>query len=120
MDMVGTMNRALLRLMFATPLGLALVSSSAYANDLNGVDGDIGTLGQDRTAEVGILADIVVTGVRMMEDFIGPAMGVALLLGAVNMGARHGDLLGALRYGIGGILCFGIPYLIDLAINFGG
>lgn len=91
----------------------------AQANDLNGVDGDIAGLGQDRTAEMGVLADIVVTGVRLMEDYIGPAMGVGLLLGAINMGARHGDLMGALRYGIGGILCFGVPYLIDLAINFG-
>lgn len=96
-----------------------LLTTAAYANDLSGVDGEIATLGQDRTAEVGILADIIVTGVRIMEDYIGPAMGVGLLLGAVNMGARHGDLMGALRYGIGGILCFGIPYLIDLAINFG-
>ena len=100
-------------------IGMGLLASAAYANDLNGVDGDIGTLGQDRTAEIGILADIIVTSVRIMEDYIGPAMGVALLLGAVNMGARHGDLLGALRYGLGGILCFGVPYLIDLAINFG-
>jgi hypothetical protein len=99
-------------------IGLSLMGP-ALANDLSGVDGDIGTLGMDRTAEVGILADIIVTGVRIMEDFIGPAMGVGLLLGAVNQGARHGDLMGALRYGLGGILCFGIPYLIDLAINFG-
>jgi hypothetical protein len=98
---------------------VAAVAAPAFGNDLSGVDGDIATLGQDRTAEVGILADIIVTGVRIMEDYVGPAMGVGLLLGAVNMGARHGDLMGALRYGLGGILCFGIPYLIDLAINFG-
>jgi hypothetical protein len=100
-------------------LAMVMVASPALANDLSGVDGDIGTLGMDRTAEVGILADIIVTGVRIMEDFVGPAMGVGLLLGAVNQGARHGDLMGALRYGLGGILCFGIPYLIELAINFG-
>jgi hypothetical protein len=111
-------NGLVLRALFATPMGMAL-TTSAFANDLSGVDGDIGTLGMDRTAEVGILADIIVTGVRIMEDFVGPAMGVGLLLGAVNQGARHGDLMGALRYGLGGILCFGIPYLIDLAINFG-
>jgi hypothetical protein len=114
----GAINKVALRVLFATPLGLAL-TTSALANDLSGVDGDIGALGTDRTDEVGILADIIVTGVRIMEDFIGPAMGVGLLLGAVNQGARHGDLMGALRYGLGGILCFGIPYLIDLAINFG-
>ena len=78
-----------------------LVSAMARANDLNGIDGDIGGLGQDRTDELGILADMVVTGARFMEDFIGPLMGVGLLLGAVNMGARHGDLMGGLRYAIG-------------------
>lgn len=114
------MNGFVLRVLFATPAGMALAAPAfAQANDLNGVDGDIAGLGQDRTAEMGVLADIVVTAVRIMEDYVGPAMGVGLLLGAINAGARHGDLMGALRYGIGGILCFGIPYLIDLALNFG-
>jgi hypothetical protein len=97
-----------------------LMPTVALANDLNGIDGDIGGLGQDRTDELGILSDMVVTGARFMEDFVGPLMGIGLLLGAVNMGARHGDLMGALRYALGGIFCFGIPYLIDLAITFGG
>jgi hypothetical protein len=97
-----------------------LMPTMALANDLNGIDGDIGGLGQDRTDELGILSDMVVTGARFMEDFVGPLMGIGLLLGAVNMGARHGDLMGALRYALGGIFCFGIPYLIDLAITFGG
>jgi hypothetical protein len=111
-------RKLVLQLLWVMCAGMTL-TRTAWANDLNGVDGDIGGLGTDRTDEVGILADIIVTGVRIMEDFIGPAMGVGLLLGAVNQGARHGDLMGALRYGLGGILCFGIPYLIDLAINFG-
>ena len=115
----NVLNNAVLRMVFATPVGMAL-TSAAYANDLGALDENFEGMGQDRTDEVGILADMVVTGIRLMEDFIGPAMGVALLLGAVNMGARHGDLLGALRYFIGGILCFGLPYLIDLAITFGG
>ena len=118
MGAMDRVNKLVLQLIFVAAIGMVM-STTAMANDLSGVDGDIATLGQDRTAEVGILADIIVTGVRIMEDFIGPAMGVGLLLGAVNQGARHGDLMGALRYGVGGILCFGIPYLIDLAINFG-
>jgi hypothetical protein len=114
-------HRASMRALIAVGVSpVMLVSAMARANDLNGIDGDIGGLGQDRTDELGILADMVVTGARFMEDFIGPLMGVGLLLGAVNMGARHGDLMGGLRYAMGGIFCFGIPYLIDLAITFGG
>ena len=114
------MNRMVLRTVYGLGLWSLMLSSTAWANDLNGIDGDIGNLGQDRTDELGILSDMVVTGARFLEDFIAPLMGVGLLLGAINMGARHGDLMGALRYGLGGILCFGIPYLIDLAITFGG
>lgn len=117
---MNPLNTFALRILFATPLGMGLTLSTAFAtNDLNGIDGDMDGLGQDRTAEIGIIGDMIVTGIRLMEDYIGPAMGVALLLGSVNMGARHGDLIGALRYGIGGVLCFGIPYLMELALNFG-
>jgi hypothetical protein len=99
---------------------LAMVMASpALANDLQNLNDSFTGLGQDRTDQLSIVSDIVVTGVRIMEDFLAPAMGVALLLGAVNEGARHGDIAGALRYAVGGILCFGIPYLIDLALVFG-
>lgn len=120
--MSKTFNTLVLRLLFATPLGLALLPTTALAqsNDLQGIDGDLGdAMGQDRMADLGIITELVATGIRMMEDFIGPAMGVALLLGSINVGARHGDMMGALRYAIGGLFCFGLPYLIDLALNFG-
>ena len=85
-------------------------------NDMGGLDAEF--QGQDRSDELTVIIDLITTFARIVEDYIAPLMGVVFMLAGVNEGARRGDLAGALRYFVFGLLCFGVPYLIDIFTAF--
>lgn len=110
-------NRIGLSALASTGLLLPMMAFGQAQNDLQDLSLQYDAA-DDRSADLPFVTQMFVTAARLIEDFIAPAMGLGFLVTGAYMFASRGDGMSAIRYGIMGLVCLGLPFIIDMFMTF--